>query len=94
MTLVMMLNIGLMAVNGILSIVVGSVYVRNHRQLHSPFTRAMVLFAAFLVVHSVLSIYHAVSMMATYTDQAELFILGECALEFVALGALVYATMR
>lgn len=94
MTLVMMLNLGLMAVNGILSIVLGSVYVRNHRQLRSPFTRAMVLFAVFLVVHSSLSIYHALSMMATYTTQAELFLLGECTLELVALFALTYATMR
>lgn len=94
MTMLMMVNLSLLALNGLLAVVVGSVYLRNHRELRSPFTLALVLFAAFIVVHSALTFYHSVTMMATYTPRAEAFILAESVLELAALSALAYATLR
>ena len=94
MPLLMTLCIALSALNGLLALVLGGVYVRNHRQVRSPFTLALLLFALFLVVHSALRIYHDLTMMTTYTDQAQKFLLGEGLLELVALSALLWATLR
>jgi hypothetical protein len=80
--------------NLLLALAVGAVYVRNHRQLHSPFTLALSLFAVFLVVHNALQVYHLLSMMATFTPQAEWFNLGEAALQSVALASLGYAVLQ
>lgn len=94
MSLIMMVDLALLALNGLLAVVVGSVYLRNHRELRSPFTLALVLFAAFIVVHSVLTFYHSITMMADYTARAEVFLLAESILEAAALSALAYATLR
>ena len=94
MTALMSLTLALSAVNGLLALGLGAVYVRNHRQLRSPFTLGLALFALFLVVHSLTTLYHGVTMMTTFTVQAERFLLAECILELGALGALAYATLR
>jgi hypothetical protein len=80
--------------NLLLAVVVGVVYVRNHRELRSPFTRGMALFALFLVVHNALQIYHLATMMESFTPQAEWFLLAEGGLQTVALASLGYAVMR
>ena len=90
----MIASTALGALNLLLALAIGAVYARNHRQLHSPFTLALTLFAAFLVVHNGLQIYHLLTMMATFTPQAEWFLLGESALQAVALAALGYAVLR
>ena len=94
MTAIMDVTVALAAVNGLLALWVGIVYARNHRQIRSGFTLALALFAVFLVFHNALLIYHLVSMMATFTGQAEWFLLGEGLLQLVALGALAWATSR
>lgn len=90
----MTINIALAVLNGLLALTIAVVYLRNHRQLRSPFTLALSLFALFLVVHNGVRAYHLATMMATYTAQAEVLLLVEGILQVVALGALAYATLR
>lgn len=90
----MTLTLVLTAVSGALAAVLAAVYVRNHRQMRSPFTLGLVLFAAFLVAHAALTIYEDATMMATYTAQAESLRLVLSVLEMAALGALSWATLR
>lgn len=94
MSLLMTLTFAFAGLNGLLALLLGGTYLRNHRQVKSPFTMALAMFALFFVVHSVLVLYHGYTMMATFTPQAERFLLFECMLETAALGALAYATFR
>ncbi len=94
MSAIMNLIVGLAALNALLALVVGAVYLRNHRQLRSPFTLALSLFAVFFVVHNGVLIYHFLTMMATFTAQAETLLLVEGLLQLGALSALAYATLR
>ncbi|MFO1532272.1 MAG: hypothetical protein ABR562_01015 [Thermoplasmatota archaeon] len=90
----MTISVALSALNLILAAVVLVVYLRNHAQIRSRFTLALLVFALFLVVHNGLQIYHQVTMMATFTPQAEMFLLGENALQAAALAMLAWATLR
>lgn len=94
MALLMMITIALSALNGLLAGLLATIYLRNHRQLRSPFTLGLTLFALFLLAHSAFVIYHQVTMMAQFTPEAERLLLAECVLELAALGALAYATLR
>ncbi len=94
MSFMMNATIVLAILNAALALAVGIVYLRNHRELRSPFTLALSLFALFFVAHNVLLVYHLTTMMATFTDQAAGFVLAEGVLQTAALGALAYATLR
>lgn len=94
MTLVMTLTLALTALNGVLAIVLAAIYLRNHRQMRSPFTLGLLLFALFLVVHAAVTLYNDATMMATYTERAETLRLFTTVLELGALGALTWATLR
>lgn len=94
MPLLTNLTIALAAVSGLLALVLTVVYARNHRQVRSPFTLGLVLFAVFLVVHSLVSIYNDVTMMAEYTERALQLRIAEGLLGLVALSALAWSTMR
>jgi hypothetical protein len=94
MTTLMTLTVALAALNGALALVLAAVYLRNLRQVRSPFTWGLALFALFLVAHSALTIYNDLTMMAEFTAQAERLLLAEGVLESVALGALTWSTMR
>ena len=62
MTLVMTLTIALTALSGLLAAVLAAVYLRNHRQVRSPFTFGLFLFAAFLVVQAAVTVYDDATM--------------------------------
>ena len=94
MTAVGMLSLVLAALNCILAIVLGAVYWRNHRDIRSPFTLGLLLFAAFLVVHNALVVYHAFTMMTSASSADEALLLVEELLQTGASGTLVYATLR
>jgi hypothetical protein len=94
MTTLMTLTVALAALNGALALVLAGVYLRNLRQVRSPFTWGLALFALFLVAHSALTVYDDVTMMADFTSQAERLLLAEGVLELAALGALAWATLR
>jgi hypothetical protein len=94
MTLVMTLSIALAAINGLAALVLAVVYARNHRQMRSPFTLGLLLFALFLFVHSVVVLYIDLTMMATYTLRAETMRLVTTGLETAALVTLTWATLR
>ena len=86
--------VALAALSGVLALVLAVVYARNMRQVPSPFTRALMLFAIFLVVQAAITVYHDVTMMATFTGQAQALLVAEGVLEVVALGFLTWATVR
>lgn len=94
MTAVMWANVALAAVAGLLALALGLVYWRNHREIRSPFTLGLLLFAAFLVVHDAVVVYHLLTMMATFTGASETYLLLENALQVGALSALLAATLR
>jgi hypothetical protein len=86
--------VALSGLSGALALVLAVVYARNMRQVPSPFTRALLVFALFLVVQSAITVYHDLTMMATFTGQAQELLVVEGVLEVIALGALSWATMR
>lgn len=92
MTAVEMAGVALAGLNCVLALVLAGVYWRNHQQLRSPFTLGLLLFAAFLLLHNGVVVYHAFTMMGT--GQSETLLLGEEILQTLAVGALVAATMR
>ena len=84
----------LAGLSGLLALLLAGVYARNLRQVPSPFTRALLLFAVFLAVQAAITVYHDLTMMATFTPHAQQLLVAEGVLELVALGALTWATMR
>jgi hypothetical protein len=94
MTAVGMLSLVLAALNCILALVLGAVYWRNHRDIRSPFTLGLLLFATFLVVHNGLVVYHAFTMMTSASSFDEGLLLVEELLQTGASGTLVIATLR
>jgi hypothetical protein len=89
----MTVNIGLAGLNTLLALVLGGVYVRNYRQLKSPFTLGLLLFALFLVVHNGAALYYFATMMPFYAG-LETVVLLENLLQVGALATLVAATLR
>lgn len=94
MSEVMMASVALAGLNAALALVVGAVYVKNHRAIRSPFTLGLLLFAAFLAVHNGMVVYHFLTMMAAPAPSGEAFLLAESVLQAGALAALVGATLR
>ena len=94
MTAVQLATVGLAGLNCILALILGRVYWRNHREMRSPFTLGLLVFAAFLLVHNALSVYHYFTMMSDAPAAGDTFLLVEAALQTVASSALVAATMR
>lgn len=94
MTAVDAINLGLAGINGLLAIILGAVYWRNHRAMRSPFTFGLVLFAVFLLIHNGAVVYKAVTMMgAASTGDANWLLLDEV-LQTAAVGFLLAATLR
>ena len=94
MSALMWVAVGLAAVNAVLGVVLAAVYWRNHREIKSPFTLGLLLFATFVVVHNALVVYHWVTMMTQFLATGEATLLFESALQTGALGTLLWATMR
>jgi hypothetical protein len=89
-----LLDLALAAANGILALVLAAVYWRNHRQLRSPFTLGLLLFAAFLLVHNAVIVYESWSMMTIAVGPDPGLLLVDEALQAAASVALLVATMR
>jgi hypothetical protein len=94
MSVIMTVNLILAVVNGVLALILGAVYARNHAQIRSGFTLALVLFALFFVVHNAVVVYHLTTMMLDAAVAGEGFLLAEGVLQTAALAALAYATLR
>lgn len=94
MSSLMTASIALSALNLLLALAVLWVHGRNHGQIRSPFTLALLAFSLFLVLHNALQVYNLATMMAIYTDQAATLLLVENGLQLGALGMLVWATLR
>lgn len=94
MTAVGLISLVLAALNCILAIVLGAVYWRNHRDIRSPFTLGLLLFAVFLVVHNALIVYHAFTMMTSASSFDEGLLLTEELLQTGASATLLVATLR
>jgi hypothetical protein len=94
MSEIMYVCVALAALNATLALVLGATYVRNHREVRSPFTLGLVLFAAFLLVNNGMTLYHFVTMMPAFQAVDESLVLVEAGLQTAALVALTSATMR
>lgn len=94
MTAVQLATVILAGINCVLAVILAWVYVRNHMEMRSPFTLGLLLFAAFLLVHNALAVYHYFTMMSTDAAAGDGYLLVEAGLQTIASGALVYATMR
>ncbi|HEV8359587.1 MAG TPA: hypothetical protein VGR28_03925 [Candidatus Thermoplasmatota archaeon] len=94
MPLLMDVSVALAAIDTVLAIVLGGVYVRNHREIRSPFTLGLLLFALFLVVHNGLQVYHFLTMMPYFIATGEGLLFAENVLQTAGLVALVAATLR
>lgn len=94
MTAVELAGFALAVVNALLALVLGVVYFRNHRELRSPFTLGLLLFALFLLVHNALILYDAWSTMMLSAGPRPVQALVEEALQAAASVALVAATLR
>lgn len=90
----MWINVGLAIVNAVLALALGWVYANNHRELRSPLTLGLLLFAAFFVLHNVLVAYHYLTMMPQFLAVKEGWLFVEGLMQAGGLIALVYATMR
>lgn len=94
MTALGMVNLALAGINIALALVLGVVYWRNHREIRSPFTLGLLLFASFLVVHNGVFLYHAFTMMEAVDAAGETLLLLEGLLQMGAVGTIVMATLR
>lgn len=94
MTALMTLEIVLSLLNAVLGLVLAAVYARNHRDVRSPFTLGLLLFSAFVVLHSAVSVYADVTMMASASAQVAAWRLVESVVEAFGLAALCWATLR
>lgn len=89
----MLVAVGLAGVNLLLALVLGAVYLRNHREIRSPFTLGLLLFSAFLVLHNGMIVYAWWTMMET-PFSGETFLLVQGALQGAAIGTLLASTLR
>ena len=94
MTALQLATVVLAGVNCALALVLAWVYWRNHREMKSPFTLGLLVFAAFLLVHNAVQVYHYFTMMGPTEAAGDVFLLVETVLQTIASGALVMATMR
>lgn len=90
----MLANVALAALDTVLALVLAGVYWRNHREIKSPFTLGLLLFAGFLVLHNGLVVYHFLTMMPQFVATGEVTVLVENLLQTAGLVALVAATLR
>ena len=82
------------ALNTVLALLLGAVYVKNHAALKSPFTLGLLVFAAFLVLHNGIQVYYFLTMMSSMPPGGDGFLLLENVLQAGALGALLSSTWR
>ena len=94
MTAVQLATVALAGLNCVLALVLAWVYLRNHLEMRSPFTLGLLVFAAFLLVHNALAVYHYFTMMSTTAAAGDTLLLVEAVLQLTAVGALLWATMR
>lgn len=90
----MLLNAGLAIVALALAIVLAAVYVKNHREIRSPFTLGLLLFASFMILQDSMMLSHIGAMMTVPEPFDELFVLGENVLQLGASATLLAATLR
>lgn len=94
MSELMWINVGLALLNTVLALVLGWVYAQNHREIRSPLTLGLLLFAAFFVLHNALVAYHYLTMMPQFLGVGETWLFIEGVLQAGGISALVYATLR
>lgn len=94
MTAVQLATVILAGLNCLLAIALAWVYLKNHLEMKSPFTLGLLAFAAFLLVHNALAVYHYFTMMSETAVAGDNLLFVEAILQTAATGALIYATMR
>jgi hypothetical protein len=93
MTWIETAGVALAGLNALLALVLAGVYWRNHREIRSPFTLGLLLFAAFLVVHNAFLLYQWLTTMMLSGFDPTMLLVDEL-LQTAAVGTLVAATLR
>ena len=88
------IGLGFAVINCILALVLGAVYLRNHRTIRSPFTLGLLIFAVFLFVHNAIIVYSAYEVMMFSSGPDPRQVLIEESLQLAASISLVVATLR
>lgn len=87
---------GFAAVNVLLLLALGTVWVRNYRTFQTPLILGLLAFAGVLLIENALALYFFFSMTMLYsgdpTVQTAVAVLR--ALQFVAIAILTYITMK
>lgn len=81
-------------VNVALALAVGTIYLRNHRAVHSPFTWVLLLFASFLVLHNAFQVYEFFAMMGSFDGIPTTLLAVEGLLQSATTIALLAAAVR
>ncbi|MFB6122225.1 MAG: hypothetical protein ABEJ78_02040 [Haloferacaceae archaeon] len=86
----------LSAVTVILLVALVTVWLRNYRQFRTPLTLGLVAFGAVLLVENLvaLSFYFSMGMLYAGSETAQLAVLGMRALQFLAVLAITYVSMK
>jgi len=69
----MMLSIILAVINVLLILPLLYVYIRNYAKMKSTFTLGLLIFVLLFLVHNLLYLYFAITMMPYYASDAQLF---------------------
>ena len=89
-----MIDIGLAAASVAALLGLLSVYVTNYRQLRSPFSLGLVLFASLFLVENLAAVFFYVTMAETEGANVAIPMLALNAAELVGFGALLYVSWR
>ncbi|MFC6988883.1 hypothetical protein ACFQJD_09475 [Haloplanus sp. GCM10025708] len=86
----------LSAVNVVLLLALVVVWLRNYRQFRTPLTLGLVAFGVVLVVENLvaLAFYFSMGMLYAGSSTAQLAVLGMRGLQFLAVLAITYVSMR
>ena len=73
-----------------------AVWVRNYRQFRTPLTLGLVAFGAVLLVENLVALgfYFSMGMLYAGSQTAQLAVLGMRALQFIAVLAITYVSMK
>ena len=91
---IMILTVGLAAVNAALSSGLLFVYVLSYRKVRAPFTLGLLLFALFFLLHNLLAAYAYFTMMSVVNEALQPYLAAIMGLEATALALMLHASNK
>ena len=84
----------LAAVAALVSLGLLITFLASYRRVRAPFTAGLVMVAAFFLLQNLLLVYAFVTMMADLTDFVAQLLSAVMAFGVIALGVLLYASLK